>query len=250
MKKVKLHLVGFMFTIALFSGGTYQLAFAQQHEVGLGLGVATYTGDIIRRIDPTQVGLQGSLFGRRNFDNVWSIRAGIAIARLNAADSIRPIDPVAELRNAGFRGTAVEGHLIAEFHFLNYLSPNFPTNFSPYGFMGFGYTIFTGNGQAYEGDPFPGRYSLSTPVIPFGLGIKYQIKDRLFASLELGIRATVSDYLDKIEYNETYIRRFDPDTGALNPNSINFGTQSDKDWYYFLGITVSYSFHQVKCYQD
>ncbi|WP_353959687.1 hypothetical protein [Echinicola jeungdonensis] len=35
---------------------------AQQNEYGLGLGVATYSGDIIRRVDPGQIGLQGTFF--------------------------------------------------------------------------------------------------------------------------------------------------------------------------------------------
>jgi hypothetical protein len=85
---------------------------AQQYEVGFGLGGAAYTGDIIRRLDPTQPGIQGTLIGRRNFDNVWSVRAGLAFARLNAADSIRPIDPMAYHRDDYFRGSAFEANLI------------------------------------------------------------------------------------------------------------------------------------------
>lgn len=224
----------------------------QQHEIGFGLGGATYTGDIIRRIDPSQVGIQGTLFGRRNFDNAWSLRGGISVARLNAADSVAPIDPVALVRNAHFQGTMVEISAIMEFHFLDYMAHQATTRFSPFGFFGLGYGLFMANGQGHQGDPTDTNYRVGGPVIPFGLGVKYKLKDRVLVSLEGGARATFTDALDKIGNEGIYYPRFttDPSTGtqALNPNGLNFGNNSDRDWYYFLGITISYSFHQVKCF--
>lgn len=232
--------------------GVVNTSNGQQYEVGLGLGAGSYTGDIIRSIDPTQLGIQGTLFGRRNFDNAWSLRAGISVARLNAADSIRPIDPVALARDAHFNGTMIELGATMEFHFLDYLSHQSNTRFSPFGFFGLGYGMFFGNGQSYSADPQPGSYSVGTALIPFGLGIKYKLKDRLFLSVEGGAKATFSDYLDKISSDASYLPRFrtDPGTGdqVLDPAAINFGNHSDRDWYYFLGVTLSYSFHQVKCY--
>ena len=225
---------------------------AQQYEVGFGLGAGSYTGDIIRRIDPTQVGIQGTLFGRRNFDNAWSLRAGLSVSRLNAADSVRPIDPMTLSRNAFFNGTMLEVSAIMEFYFLDYLEHQSPIRFSPFGFFGLGYSMFLGNGQAYQDDPLAGRYNVNTPIIPFGLGVKYKLKERLFLSMEAGIKATFTDNLDKIGNDLTYYPRFtiDPDSGGqvLDPSALNFGNHSDRDWYYFLGFTLSYSFHQVKCY--
>ncbi|HLW20003.1 MAG TPA: DUF6089 family protein [Cyclobacteriaceae bacterium] len=228
---------------------------AQQYEVGLGLGGATYTGDIIRHIDPSQVGIQGTLFGRRNFDNAWSLRAGISIARLNGTDSISPIDALAFTRDAYFTGTVFEAAAVMEFHFLDYLSHQSQTRYSPYGFFGLGYTIFSGEGQSFKGDPAAGDYTASTPVIPFGLGVKYKLKDRLLLSMEMGFRATFIDYIDKVEDRQEYVPKYlesDPvwgdDATYLNPPYFNFGNRHDKDWYYFLGISLSYSFHQIKCF--
>ncbi|WP_200974622.1 DUF6089 family protein [Echinicola sp. 20G] len=237
--------------------GISNKAKAQQNEYGLGLGVATYSGDIIRRLDPKQLGLQGTFFGRRNFDNVWSLRYGVSIAGLNAADSIRPLDAMAAARNAYFKGLLVEGHVVMEYHFLDYLAPHSTVRYSPYGFLGFGYSMFFADGQSFQGDPTDTDYSLSTPVIPFGLGVKYRLKERLFLALEFGFRPTVSDFLDKIEYNENYIPRFPDPNYVPDPNNpddtppvygLNYGNKSDKDWYYFLGVTLSYSFHQIECF--
>ncbi|MBS9524316.1 outer membrane beta-barrel protein [Litoribacter alkaliphilus] len=223
---------------------------AQQYEIGFGLGGSTYTGDMIRRIDPSQSGLQGTLFGRRNFDNVWSLRGGLAIGRLNATDSIRPIDPMALERNAAFRGTLVETHLMMEYYFLDFLNPQSTVRFSPFAMFGFGFAFFMGKEDQLGFNNT--NYYVGTPVIPFGLGVKYQLKDRLFMTLEFGARATFTDYLDRIEHNPEYFQpRAVPIGGGeyiTNPNTYTFGDRDNKDWYYFLGVTVSYSFHQVKCF--
>ncbi|MDO6438130.1 DUF6089 family protein [Cyclobacterium sp. 1_MG-2023] len=239
--------------ILVFTGlGISQTVKAQQHEIGLGLGAGTYTGDILRIIDPNQLGIQGTLFGRRNFDNAWSLRAGFSIARLNGADSIRPLDQVAATRNAFFNGTMAEVSARMEFHFIDYMSHKSTSRFSPFGFFGLGYGLFFGQGQSYEGDIQPGNYSLGTVILPFGAGIKYKLKDRILLSFEGGAKATFTDNLDKIGDESIYLPRYrtDPGTGnqVLEPTSINFGNSSDRDWYYFLGFTISYSFHQIKCY--
>ena len=252
MNKSRFYTLALSAVLAILSLGTTQMAKAQQHEIGLGLGAGTYTGDILRIIDPNQLGIQGTLFGRRNFDNAWSLRAGFTVSRLNGADSISPIDGVAMTRNAFFKGTMAEISATMEFHFLDYMSHRSTTRFSPFGFFGLGYGLFYGQGQSYQADPFPGNYSVGTVIVPFGAGIKYKLKDRVLLSFEGGAKATFSDNLDKIGDETLYLPRYrtDPGTGnqVLDPASINFGNQSDRDWYYFLGFTISYSFHQIKCY--
>ena len=228
------------------------MASAQQYEVGLGLGAGSYTGDILRDLDPAQIGIQGTLFGRRNFDNAWSLRAGLSVSRLNGTDSVRPLDWIALARNAYFKGTMAELSATMEFHFLDYMSHRSTSRFSPFGFFGLGYGMFFGEGQSYRADPQPGSYTVNTVILPFGAGIKYKLKDRILLSLEGGAKATFTDNLDKIGNETTYLPRYrtDPGTGnqVLDVNNINFGNQSDRDWYYFLGFTISYSFHQIKCY--
>jgi hypothetical protein len=252
LNKSRLYTLALSTVLLILSLNNAQMASAQQYEVGLGLGAGTYTGDILRRIDPAQLGIQGTLFGRRNFDNAWTLRAGISVSRLNGSDSINPVDPVALTRNAYFNGTMAELSATMEFHFLDYMSHRSTNRFSPFGFFGLGYGMFFGDGQSYRADPQPGSYTVNTVILPFGAGIKYKLKDRILLSLEGGAKATFTDNLDKIGNEMAYFPRFrtDPGTGnqVLDPNSINFGNPSDRDWYYFLGLTISYSFHQIKCY--
>ena len=221
---------------------------AQKYDAGGGLGIATYSGDIIRALDPNQIGLQGTLFGRRNFDNVWSLRGGLSFARLNAADSINPIDPVTAFRNAGFNGSLFEASVVMEYHFLDFTNRFAEYRFSPYGFFGLGFAGFVGKGRKFEDDPNPTGYRVGAPVIPFGIGIKYKLSENWILATEFGARATFTDALDKLYGQEPLIPRF-PDPN--NPNALtgyNYGNYSDKDWYYFLGITISYTFSTVKCY--
>jgi hypothetical protein len=67
---------------------------------------------------------------------------------------------------------------------------------------------------------------------------------------ELGIRATFTDYLDKIDSKAGVIpvSEIDPNTGRQLTHIINFGNPYTKDWYYFLGLTLSYTIPNVKCY--
>ena len=89
MKNVNFQIFKHLLIFFLVFSGIHLNAKAQKYEIGGGLGVAAYSGDIIRKIDPGQIGLQGTLFGKRNFDNVWTLRVGLNLANLNAADSIR-----------------------------------------------------------------------------------------------------------------------------------------------------------------
>lgn len=238
-------------TLGLYGSMSFVEVKAQKYEFGGGLGVAAYTGDIVRRLDKGNVGIQGTLFGRRNFDNVWSLRAGLSYGRISAADSINPIDPLAEIRNAYFKANVFEISAVMEYHFLDYLHPQSAYRFSPYGFFGLGYSVISGNGAFnYDGNDDRGGYAVSTPVIPFGIGMKYKINNNWILGVEMGFRPTFSDLVDRLDSKARFQR--DPDTGLVDPPSqiggFYYGNYSDKDWYYFLGVTLSYSITSIKCY--
>ncbi len=248
MKKVnsRINFLALLLTLGVFLSS--EKVSAQRYDVGGGLGVATYSGDIVRRLDQGNIGLQGTLFGRRNFDNVWSLRVGLSYGRLSAADSTAQIDAAALYRDAFFKADVFEVSAVMEYHFLDFMHPRSTFRYSPYGFFGIGYTYLTGDGQTYRNDPLEGDYSVGTPMIPFGLGVKYRLDEKWVLAAELGFRATFSDYIDKIDSRQAFVPRF-PDPADPNvPFGVNYGNYSDKDWYYFLGVTISYTFNSVKCY--
>ena len=250
MKKINLKIFNPYLVLCFLALVSVTPSFGQSYEVGGGLGTAVYSGDLLRRIDPGQTGLQGTLFGKRNFDNVWSLRLGVNRAELMAADSIRPIDALTSLRNGHFRGSITEVSALVEFNFLDFVNHKSEFRFSPYAFFGLGYTFFSGEGRIHGGIDSE-NYSLNTVVIPFGGGVKYMLSDQLTLGLELGFRPTTSDYLDKLDGALPALPRYDSPLTATSPpltESINFGNPNTKDWYYFLGVTLSYSLTKARCY--
>jgi hypothetical protein len=247
LKKVNFQISNYLLVLlSLFFGLNGEIS-AQKYDIGGGVGVAAYSGDIIRKIDPSQIGLQGTLFGKRNFDNVWSLRVAASAAFLNAADSIKPIDRLAEIRDGRFRAGVLEASAVMEFNFLDYLRTNSEFRFSPYAFFGIGFAYAFAKGNTYAFN-VSSNYNVGTVVIPFGGGIKYQLNDRWTLAAELGFRPTFTDYLDKIDSKEPTIPRFPDPDNPDQPYGINFGNAYDKDWYYFLGVTISYTITTTKCY--
>ncbi|MHA7131313.1 type IX secretion system protein PorG [Algoriphagus namhaensis] len=247
MKKVNFQIFNHLIILGLLFLTMSEKVWAQKYEVGGGAGVAAYSGDIIRRIDPNQLGLQGTLFGKRNFDNVWTLRVGLNLAQLNAADSIKPIDLMADRRDARFRAGVIELDAVMEFNFLDFLRNDSEFRWSPYAFFGLGYSFVIARGNTYAFNVSE-DYSLSTLVIPFGGGVKYRLDDRWTLALEIGLRPTFTDYLDKIDSSEPVIPRFQNPNAPNEPYGINFGNPNDKDWYYTTGLTISYTIASTKCY--
>ncbi|WP_192348005.1 DUF6089 family protein [Algoriphagus sp. Y33] len=247
MKKVNFQIFNYLLLCLLLFFGISGEIQAQKYEIGGGLGAAAYSGDIIRKIDPGQLGLQATLFGKRNFDNVWSLRGSVTGAFLYGADSIKPIDKVAQLRDARFRAGVLELSAVMEFNFLDYLAPNSEFRFSPYAFFGLGYSLIFAKGNTFQYN-VSSKYNLGTVVIPFGGGIKYQLDERWTLAAELGFRPTFTDYLDKVDSKEPSIPRHQDPNNPDAPYGINYGNAYDKDWYYFLGVTISYTLMTTKCY--
>ena len=167
---------------------------------------------------------------------------GVNRAKITGADAIMPIDAVASLRKGYFRGSITEISALMEFNFLDYVNHKSEFRFSPYTFFGLGYTFFRGEGRI-NGDKGEENYKDNTVVIPFGGGVKYMLSEQLTLGLELSFRPTTSDGLDKNEDDPTVVPRSPAVAG-----SINFGNPNTKDWYYFLGLTVSYTLNKARCY--
>ena len=111
-----------------------------------------------------------------------------------------------------------------------------------------------------EGEGFiagKNNYNLTQIAIPFGGGVKFSLSDNVNVGLEVGYRKLFTDYLDDVssryvdeaallanrgpEAVELAFRGDELKNGATYPaGSTIRGNSSQKDWYYFTGLTASF----------
>ena len=115
--------------------------------------------------------------------------------------------------------------LTAEFNFLNYgIGPAYKKykRISPYmvAGVGFVFAICDGHNQA-------------SFTIPFGIGVKYKLKERLNLGFEFTMRKEFSDRID----------------GLSDLFDIKHSFAKNTDWYSFATFTVAYEFGKrcIKC---
>jgi hypothetical protein len=110
------------------------------------------------------------------------------------------------------------------------------------------------------------KYALTQISIPIGFGMKHNFAENWNLGFEIGVRKTFTDYLDDVsstyvEYNYlestsgSLAARLSNRTGELSGTRIEYtsknmrGNPTNKDWYLFAGITLTYTIMQGSCYQ-
>lgn len=212
--------------LGVFATCSTQL-FAQKIELGVSGGAFNYKGDIATKVNPRFFRPGGSAFFRYNLNRAVTFRAAGSGGIITAADQYSK-DPFQKERNLSFRSRVVELSLATEYNFLDYADRRFALNWTPYLFGGLGYMFFSPN-------PKTGSYKTNGLVLPFGVGVKYQIRRPWSVGLELGARKTFNDYLDNLGGNSVITIKLDQ------------GDPSTKDMYYYLGLSISYTFYKITC---
>lgn len=206
---------------------TTSVGMAQKIEIGASAGAFNYKGDIAPALNPRFFRPGGSLFFRYNLSRSVTFRAEMLMGSITGNDAYSK-DPFQKVRNLSFRTKLSEANLVTEYNFLNYQDRRFALNWTPYVFAGIGYSRF-------NPDPRASDYSTKGWVIPYGVGVKYQINRPWNIGLEFGTRKTFTDYLDNLG------------GPAISTNKIDQGDPSTKDTYYYLGFSVSYTFYRITC---
>ncbi|MEQ1552812.1 MAG: DUF6089 family protein [Ferruginibacter sp.] len=210
----------FSFVIAmLFSTvSTAQMYFETVHngEFGVTIGGAHYFGDLNNRAAFNRPRIAAGAFFRKQYGNYVSARVSAHFAQLGYSD-IYSKSEFQRLRNLSFNTNIYEIALQGDFNFFKYQPENPALNFTPYVTIGIGAMNFDPyaylDGQKYflrqlgtEGQTsgYLGRkpYSTTTMVIPFGVGIKYNLTEKINISFEVAHRFTFTDYLDDV--SKTY----------------------------------------------
>jgi opacity protein-like surface antigen len=142
----------------------------------------------------------------------------------------------------------------AEINYLRYVLGAKKMRFSPYVTFGVGMAYFKYNFRPLEIETFNPDYpelvrdgsgvitdnssteSVAVPTIPFGIGIKYTIGDRLGVGIEYQMRKYMSDKIDDLDDPLS----FETDTQGLI--TYNDGGHNN-DWGAYLGVLLTYKIY-------
>ncbi|WP_025765088.1 type IX secretion system protein PorG [Dyadobacter tibetensis] len=202
-------------------------AHGQRIELGVGLGGYSYNGDIAPQFQPKNIKPAGSLFFRYNVNGALTLRAEIGGGLIGAKDS-KSKSPWQQQRNMEFRTRILEASTVAEYNFLDFVDKRFALNWTPYVFGGIGILSFKPNISTSD-------YKTNGLILPFGVGVKYQIRRPWGVGIEFGTRKTFTDYLDNLGGDPT------------NTVKLLQGDPSTKDKYHYLRFSLTYTFYRVVC---
>ena len=228
---------------------SYISAFSQKHEIGIGLGVGNFLGDLggansigtpfLKDVEPKAFRPAVSLFYQYNFKKFLSINISLSGTEVVGNDKwvsgTRPSPYwTRNYRNLSFKSPIISLAVMANFDLLRYKTSYFSHSFfTP--FIGAGIGLFYMNPKALykgswvalqplgtEGQGLPGhrpKYSLIQPNFPVSIGFKYQYNKHWKFTLECIHNFTLTDYIDDV--STTYINpaelsaNYSPDKAAL-----------------------------------
>lgn len=248
----------FVFLSFLLSGHSQTL------ETGVFAGASYYLGDINPGKHFDQSLFSAGAIARYNKDDRWSFRVSLLFGQVQAADHLR--EAVLK-RDLNFTSKITEFSGVVEFNFFPYETGNDSKKYTPYIFAGIGFFFFDPQGiygsvkynlreKGTEGQivGFEGRspYSQRGVAIPFGIGFKYSLTDKLALGIEWGMRKTFTDYIDDISttyyldastYTTSDIAAVLSDHNLSHQPNMERGNPETDDWYNFYGITLTYKFN-------
>ena len=256
--------------------------YIQQGEVGFTVGTAHYFGDLNTRSGLNQPKPSIGLFFRKQFGNYVGMRVSGRYAQLGYSDKFSKND-YQRTRNLDFKSNIFEFAVQGDFNFFKYIPNNLDYGFTPYITLGVGlfsydpYTTFDGEkvflrplGTEGQSGGYLGRteYGTMAVCIPFGVGIKYSINQKVNLSFEITQRFTTTDYLDDVSTTFAPKDPYFPDgpngpslayllqdrSWELDPNNMlssvpgrQRGWSKQKDQYVIAEVGISFNIGSYRC---
>lgn len=240
--------------------GAFGLHAQKTLEVGLLGGGTYYIGDLNPGTPFLLTKPAYGVVARLNLDSRWTVKLSGLMGAIEGDDNVSNAMKNRELK---FESKITDISAIVEFNFFNYVTGSTRNFLTPYIFGGVGVLLFNpeANGVALRDLGTEGQnvgfddrseYKTTQIVFPFGIGFKYSLNKKLGVALEWGIRKTFTDYIDDV--SETYYldgESIDPSNTAeiLSDPTMNHkpyearGNPSNKDWYTFIGVSLTYKFN-------
>lgn len=264
------------FLLALVIGTGTATTKAQDYDLGVFGGVSFYQGDLapgftngfvngLRGIRPAIGGL-----ARYNFHPNFSVRGNLNFGYVAMYDHLANEGTSRESRNLSFHSPIIEASAMVEINLRKYIAGSQKWTWTPYVFVGAGFA-YTKTQTWYEGE----RYALRTlqteaeksateywgkraiqPVIPMGLGFKYNIKNNWTLGVEFGWRMMFTDYLDDVSGSYTGATPTSTTdmaailgnrSGTARAYGSQRGNKDANDSYCFFGLTLAKTIRPYQC---
>lgn len=227
-----------------------QNSIVQEGEFGFGLGAAHYFGDLNTRANLNRPKIAAGLFFRKNFGNYIALRISGNFAQVGYSDVYNTHNEFMRRRNLSFNSKIWELGLQGDFNFYRFMPGDPDFRWTPY--ITLGASVFNYDPYAYlndekyflrplgtegQGIDTTNRdrqpYSSMAFAIPFGVGIKYSINERINVGFEIVHRFTNTDYLDDV--SKTYV---DPAVFPPNPDGSPSPAFLLSDRSYETGVPI------------
>ena len=207
-------------------------------EVGIGLGATNYRGEVSPDYQLQNNRPALTVFYRKDVSVPITLRGSLTAGFLRAADDNVTgenggVPPLQNYRQVNTKGSLLEASMVVEYNFLDYRYRTDKLHFTPYLFAGlaafYANTTTVSNNQTLGGE-FSRDGSMLGFSIPAGAGLKYALSEHLNLGLEVGVRKAFTDQLDHLSEQD--------------PLLVNV---HDQDWYYYSGVSLSYTFYKIPC---
>ena len=258
-----------------------QNSVVQEGEFGFNIGAGHYFGDLNTRAKINRPKLAAGMFFRKNFGNYIAMRLAANFAQLGYSDTYNTHNEVMRRRNLSFNTNVWELGLQGDFNFFRFMPGEPDFSFTPYltlGVSAFSYDPYAylkdekynlrelgteGQGSAEYPDRKP--YGTMALAIPFGMGVKYAVNERINIGFEIVHRFTKTDYLDDVSRTYASPGTFPPDpagspsvafllqdrsyeTGTpIGGKGIQRGNSQNKDQFATAVFTISLNLQSYKC---
>lgn len=263
LKKLTFFLVAVAATSQLYS---------QDFRINVFGGLANYSGDLqAKAITFQQARYALGAWVSYDLNPKIMLRGGLHYANVQASDVYQK-NPKNLIRNLSFATNIWELQAAAEYHFLGMDTRVFSPyvfgglaafRYNPYAFDAAGTKVFlkplSTEGQGISGYPDRKPYNLVQMAVPFGLGVRMMVNDRIDIGAEFGYRKTFTDYMDDVSRSyidptlllaqrgpkavEMSYRTPELPNHTTDPYPVDLekrGSPEYKDNYYFFGLTFSY----------
>ena len=235
----------------------YHSAKTQDLEVGVNIGGCYYLGDLNPGKHFLNTDIAYGVVARYNLDTRWAVKISGLRSKIKGNSAQSAFLPE---RDLSFSSELTDIAGVMEFNFRPYFIGSRMNVISPYIYCGISVFFFNpvdhgvslramgteGQNIGYQGRSPYGSVGVSNS---FGVGAKMNLAKRLGLQVYWEMHKTFNDYLDDV--STTYYldgSSVDPNNlaGTASDPTLNHkpgmqrGNTSNKDWYAFFGVSVTY----------